>query len=98
MKTFKQFMQENDPLNDIAIEMWLRNRFGLSHKDAITLRLNLEGKEDSLIGADMFDVMFDAYAGEMPYDVAKGRGDLNPDQWVIDKITDELKQAGLELE
>ncbi len=98
MKTFRQFLQENDPLNNLVIEMWLRNRFGLKHKDAIELRLNLEGKKESILQTDLFKILSNAYEGDIPYDVLKGRGDIDTDQWLVDKITNELKYAGLELE
>lgn len=98
MKTFKQFLAENDPLNDVAIEMWLRQRFDLTQAEAEVLRDNLEAKQDTLMSEQMYDKLLNDYAAEMPYDVAKGRGDVMPDTWIMDKITDELHAAGLDLE
>jgi hypothetical protein len=98
MQTFKQFLAENDPLNDVAIEMWLRHRFSLSKHEAQVLRDNLEAWDDLLMSTDLYDKLMAAYTDEIPYDVAKGRGNVDPDQWLVDKITGELSYAGLELE
>jgi hypothetical protein len=99
MKTFKEFLlSESDPLNDTSIEMWLRHRFKISLAKAVELHKVLTGETDELLGTEMYDWLYADYAAEMPYDVAKGRGNTEPDMWIIDQITGELQHAGLELE
>lgn len=98
MKTFKQFLHENDPLNDVSIQMWLRRRFKLTQHEAEQLHGCLEGWDDRIMSSDLWDKLTAAYSDTMPYDVAKGRGDVDPDQWIQEKITAELQRAGLELE
>ena len=53
----------------------------------------LGGDLDNLIetiiyGEPLFMELFDYYigSGEMPYDVAKGRADMNSDEWIVDRI------------
>jgi hypothetical protein len=98
MKTFKQFLSENDPLNATTIEMWLRQRFKLTQHEAEILHGNLVGWDDSIMSTELWDKLMNAYSGDMPYDVAKGRGNVMPDEWIQEKITGELSYAGLELE
>ena len=39
-------------------------------------------------GEPLYEALFDYYmhSGEMPYDVAKARADVMPDEWIYDKL------------
>lgn len=98
MKTFKQFLSENDPLNDLAVEMWLRKRFSLSHNHAIELRRRLEVEGHLILSNNLFDILVKAYRSEMPRDVRDGLHYLSPEDWMLRQIMDELYDDGIELE
>ena len=38
--------------------------------------------------SEVFEDLYGYYmsSGEMPYDVAKGRADVNSDEWIVDRI------------
>ena len=37
----------------------------------------------------LYDELYEYFQSDMPYDVAKGRADIMPDEWIADKL-DEL--------
>ena len=46
--------------------------------------------EDAVeMGTVLYDELYEYFQSDMPYDVAKGRADIMPDEWIADKL-DEL--------
>ena len=44
--------------------------------------------ETIIYGEPLYEELFGYYmnSGDMPYDVAKGRADVMPDEWIVDRI------------
>ena len=42
--------------------------------------------ETIVYGEPLFQELFEYFIGDMPYDVAKGRADVNSDEWIVDRI------------
>jgi hypothetical protein len=60
-------------------------------KHDVDLDGDVEKFMDTIVyGADepLFMELFEYFIGEgeMPYDVAKGRADMNSDEWIVDRI------------
>lgn len=92
--TFKQFLAENDPLGDLAIEMWFRHNFGASKNEARVWRNWMRGGMDEA-EPWMTDKLYDHFNNEMPYAVAKGRDDVSTDEWCWNKVSEMLTKDGL---
>jgi hypothetical protein len=51
---------------------------------------------DAFFESPTFEKLFDYFAfqtGEMPYDVAKGRGDVDPDVWIMQRMSREQTRS-----
>lgn len=100
MITFKQFLLEGDPLNDLAVEMWLRNRFGISQKQASETveLLHQFGKThpDSIYFEDdaLFHKLLSLLGDNIPqYVLDDGQADF----WLVQKIYHKLVDDGFEI-
>lgn len=106
MKTFKQFLSENDPLNDLAVEMWLRHHLKLSNAEAVEVRKWLEGEGDILLSDELYRRFIGNTSGFIegsfrhliPFSVLRFEADDTPETWLLNYLTDRLKEDGIEIE
>jgi hypothetical protein len=88
--TFKQFLEETEPLARLPVELWFRMNLKCSKEDASTYAgwffLEMEDLPERL-----YNKLMEHYSRWIPYDVARDDG---ADQWFHNKIKSEMQQAG----
>lgn len=92
--SFKQFLEEIEPLETLSLEMWFRHNVDNNKDRARNFvawwRVELDDLPDETLA-----LLIAKYSGEIPYDVAKGDSDIMPDQWLHARITRELRATGI---
>lgn len=93
-QSFKQFlMLEDDDLETLVVELWFR-RETKSRELGTELMHWFYGKDEDLTEAAT-EWFYNYFAYEMPYDVAKGDGNLTVEEWVHPKFYELFKRLEL---
>lgn len=50
-------------------------------------------KSDLVYGSPLYHKMLDYYSEDMPYDISKGRSDMEPDEWIMQQIEQDFAPA-----
>lgn len=50
-------------------------------------------KSDLVYGSPLYHKMLDYYSEDMPYDISKGRSDMEPDEWMMQQIEQDFAPA-----
>lgn len=97
MITFKQFIQE-DTLEDLNIALWFRKTLGLSKEYANEAARWVRGEiEYDDLDPELWQTIYEHFERDMPYNVAKMRGDVTPDEWILHhEIFNALKKLGID--
>lgn len=100
MQTFKQFLMLEEPLEEIAAEMWLRLNLTQKNMAIIKEIAHWVVNPDSVdweLSVDAMQVLYDFCGDEIPYEVAKGRSDISVEEWMHDALRDRMMADGIDV-
>lgn len=95
MITFKHFLRETESLEDVALQMYFRGAHGLSKTEALAAIEWMRDTESDGDELEIFQKLLDVYGKDMPYDIAKYRGDIAPSEWIHYAIERDMKKHGI---
>lgn len=100
MITFKQFLLKEDPLAELAVEMWVRVNITDSKADAkeIANWLIHPDSVDYELSGPVNQLLYDFFGDDMPYDVAKYRAETTPEDWMHYELKQRIESDGIDLD
>jgi hypothetical protein len=100
MQTFKQFLMLEEPLEEIAAEMWLRLNLTQKNMAMIKEIAHWVVNPDSVdweLQIDAMQVLYDYFGDEIPYEVAKGRSDISVEEWMHEMLVTRMMVDGIDV-
>ena len=96
MKTFKQFIVEND-LERLRLELFLQRQFGFSKEERVVAADWVDGIADLNEYRDVWSKILNYYHDDIPYDVSQNTApDWFLNDWVFEMVLHDLKDSGIE--